>query len=63
MESNYIDVQNSDDQYLQKNFLPIRRENVHIFIIYYQTINQNDKLVYTELQKSMSFILSTKTEI
>ena len=63
MEGNYIDVQNSDDQYLQKIVLPVTRGNVHIFIIYYQTINQNDKLVYTELQKSMSLILSTKTEI
>ena len=63
MEGNYIDVQNSDDQYLQKIVFPIRRGNVNIFIIYYQTINQNDKLVYTELQKSMSFILSTKTGI
>ena len=63
MEGNYIDVENSDDQYLQKIVLQIRRGNVHIFIIYCQTINQNDKLVYTELQKSMSFILSTKTEI
>ena len=63
MESNYIEVQHFDDQQLHKIVLPIRRGNTYIFIIYCRTINQKDKLVHIELEKSMSFISSTNTEI
>ena len=39
---------------------PIRRRNVDIFIVYYRTINQKDKLLFIE--KNMSFSSSAKTE-
>ena len=39
---------------------PIRRRNVDIFIIYYRTRNQKDKLLFIE--KNMSFSSSAKTE-
>ena len=41
---------------------PIRRRNVDIFIIYYRTINQKDKLLFIDIEKNMSFSSSAKTE-
>ena len=60
---NSIEVQRFEYWELLRILWTIRRGNVYIFIIYYRTINQKDKLLYIELEKSMSFSLSTKTEI
>ena len=61
--ASYIEVQHFEDWKLLKIVWPIRRPNAFIFIVYYQTINQKDKLLYIDMGKSMSFSLSTKTEI
>ena len=60
---NYIEVQRFEDWKLLRIVWTIRRGNVYIFIIHYGTITQKDKLLYIELEKSMSFSLPTKTEI
>ena len=49
---NYIEVQHFEDWKLLNIVWPIRRRNAYIFIIYYQTINQKDKLLYTDMKKA-----------
>ena len=39
---------------------PIRRRNVDIFIIYYRTINQKDKLLFIEKKHVFQFICKNR---
>ena len=63
MGGNYIEVQHFEKWKLLEIMWPIRRGNAYIFIVYYRTINQKDKLLYIDMEKNMSFSLSTETEI
>ena len=59
MGGNYIEVKHFEDRKLLKILSPIRRGNTYICIIYHRTRNQKDRLLYIDMEKS----LSTKTEI
>ena len=60
---NYIEVQLFEKWKPLEIVWPIRRGNAYIFIVYYRTINQKDKLLYIDMEKKHSLSLSTKTEI
>ena len=55
MGSSYTEVQHFENQKLLKIVWPIRRGNTYIFIIYYQGINQKDKLLYIDTEKNSIF--------
>ena len=62
MGENYFEVQHFDTWKLLKFLWPIGRGNTYIFTISYQTKNQKNKL-FVDMEKSMYFSLSKKTEI
>ena len=63
MGGNYIEVQHSEKWKLLKIVWLIRRENAYIFNIYYQTINQKDKLLYIDMEKACLSVYLQKQKI